>query len=43
MEGVSQFSLLMKCDNLSWQALKAALELPKGSQSDGFVSNEVES
>ena len=40
MQGVSQFPVRIKCANLSWHTLKAALELPEGSQPAGFVSNE---
>ena len=40
MQGVSQFPVRIKCATLTWQTLKAALENPQASQSDGFVSNE---
>ncbi|NET39075.1 MAG: SUF system NifU family Fe-S cluster assembly protein [Cyanothece sp. SIO1E1] len=40
MQGVSQFPVRIKCANLSWHTLKAALELPQGAQPAGFVSNE---
>jgi nitrogen fixation protein NifU and related proteins len=42
MQGVAQFPVRIKCANLAWHALKAALESSKTSQ-DGFVSNEAES
>lgn len=42
MQGVSQFPVRIKCANLTWHALKAALESPNGSQLDGFISNEKE-
>lgn len=42
MQGVSQFPVRIKCANLTWHALKAALESPSGSQLDGFISNEKE-
>lgn len=40
MQGVSQFPVRIKCANLSWHTLKAALEVPNGAQPAGFVSNE---
>lgn len=40
MQGVSQFPVRIKCANLSWHTLKAALELNNGAQAAGFVSNE---
>ena len=40
MQGVSQFPVRIKCANLTWHTLKAALEASNGSQRDGFVSNE---
>lgn len=42
MQGVSQFPVRIKCANLTWHALKVALELPNGHQPDGFISNEKE-
>ncbi|MCL1473608.1 Fe-S cluster assembly sulfur transfer protein SufU [Argonema antarcticum] len=42
MQGVSQFPVRIKCANLTWHALKAALESSNGSQLDGFISNEKE-
>ena len=41
MQGVSQFPVRIKCANLTWHTLKAALEA-NTTQSDGFVSNESE-
>ncbi|NJN57922.1 MAG: SUF system NifU family Fe-S cluster assembly protein [Leptolyngbyaceae cyanobacterium SL_5_9] len=40
MQGVSQFPVRIKCANLSWHTLKAALELAKSAEPAGFVSNE---
>ncbi|MEB3336683.1 MAG: SUF system NifU family Fe-S cluster assembly protein [Leptolyngbyaceae bacterium] len=40
--GVAQFPVRIKCANLTWHTLKAALESP-GTVSNGFVSNETES
>ncbi|HEY9623597.1 MAG TPA: SUF system NifU family Fe-S cluster assembly protein [Crinalium sp.] len=40
MQGVSQFPVRIKCANLSWHTLKAALELSKDAQIPEFVSNE---
>lgn len=40
MQGVSQFPVRIKCANLSWHTLKAALELANEVQPAGFVSNE---
>ena len=42
MQGVSQFPVRIKCANLTWHALKAALESSNASQLDGFISNEKE-
>jgi nitrogen fixation protein NifU and related proteins len=40
MQGVAQFPVRIKCANLSWHTLKAALESSQGAQPAGFVSNE---
>ncbi|NJO66258.1 MAG: SUF system NifU family Fe-S cluster assembly protein [Leptolyngbyaceae cyanobacterium RM1_405_57] len=40
MRGVAQFPVRIKCANLSWHTVKAALELTKDVQPAGFVSNE---
>ena len=40
MQGVSQFPVRIKCANLGWHTLKAALELSQNAQPAGFVSNE---
>ncbi|PSB15364.1 SUF system NifU family Fe-S cluster assembly protein [filamentous cyanobacterium CCP1] len=40
MQGVAQFPVRIKCANLSWHTLKAALELQQGVKPAGFVSNE---
>lgn len=40
MQGVAQFPVRIKCANLTWHTLKAALESPNGEQQNGFVSNE---
>lgn len=42
MQGVSQFPVRIKCANLSWHTVKAALENTQAVESDGFVSNESE-
>ena len=42
MAGVAQFPVRIKCANLTWHTLKAALESPNDSQGDGFISNENE-
>ena len=42
MQGVAQFPVRIKCANLTWHALKAALRSPDGTQSNGFISNEKE-
>jgi len=42
MQGVSQFPVRIKCANLTWHTLKAALEFSNGTQADGFVTNEKE-
>lgn len=41
MQGVSQFPVRIKCANLTWHTLKAALE-SSTTQPDEFVSNEDE-
>jgi len=40
MQGVSQFPVRIKCANLTWHALRAALESVPDAQENGFVSNE---
>lgn len=40
MQGVSQFPVRIKCATLTWQTLKAALELPEATQLNSFISNE---
>ncbi|MES1022335.1 Fe-S cluster assembly sulfur transfer protein SufU [Gloeocapsa sp. BRSZ] len=40
MQGVSQFPVRIKCANLTWHTLKAALESTHNTASAGFVSNE---
>jgi nitrogen fixation NifU-like protein len=40
MQGVAQFPVRIKCANLSWHTLKAALESANTNPSAGFVSNE---
>lgn len=42
MAGVAQFPVRIKCANLTWHTLKAALESSNGHRPDGFVSNENE-
>ena len=42
MAGVAQFPVRIKCANLTWHTLKAALESPNAAQPDKFVSNENE-
>lgn len=42
MAGVAQFPVRIKCANLTWHTLKAALESPNGAQPERFVSNESE-
>lgn len=41
MQGVAQFPVRIKCANLTWHTLKAALEAAQ-SREDEFVSNENE-
>lgn len=40
MQGVAQFPVRIKCANLSWHTLKAAIENVAEAQPAGFVSNE---
>ncbi|MDX2099072.1 MAG: SUF system NifU family Fe-S cluster assembly protein [Leptolyngbyaceae cyanobacterium bins.59] len=41
MQGVSQFPVRIKCANLTWHTLRAALESKNGANAgSGFVSNE---
>ena len=40
MRGVAQFPVRIKCANLSWHTLKAALEAVQGSEPIDVVSNE---
>lgn len=40
MQGVAQFPVRIKCANLGWHTLKAALELASDAQPAGFISNE---
>lgn len=40
MQGVAQFPVRIKCANLTWHALKAALQSANSKQPDEFVSNE---
>ncbi|WP_228054753.1 Fe-S cluster assembly sulfur transfer protein SufU [Gloeocapsopsis crepidinum] len=40
MQGVSQFPVRIKCANLTWHTLKAALESTHDLANTGFVSNE---
>jgi len=40
MQGVAQFPVRIKCANLTWHTLKAALEAPTTAALDQFVSNE---
>lgn len=42
MAGVAQFPVRIKCANLTWHTLKAALESSQDLKTDGFVSNENE-
>ena len=42
MAGVAQFPVRIKCANLTWHTLKAALESPTSSNATGFISNEKE-
>ena len=40
MQGVAQFPVRIKCANLSWHTLKAAIEMSQNAEPAGFVSNE---
>ncbi|HEY9699390.1 MAG TPA: SUF system NifU family Fe-S cluster assembly protein [Trichocoleus sp.] len=40
MQGVAQFPVRIKCANLSWHTLKAAIEMPGKAEPAGFISNE---
>jgi nitrogen fixation NifU-like protein len=42
MAGVAQFPVRIKCANLTWHTLKAALESPTSSNATEFISNEKE-
>lgn len=42
MQGVAQFPVRIKCANLTWHALKAALQSSGDAESNGFISNEKE-
>ncbi len=42
MAGVAQFPVRIKCANLTWHTLKAALESPNSLDAAGFISNEKE-
>jgi len=42
MQGVAQFPVRIKCANLTWHTLKAALEASNVPQAAEFVSNESE-
>lgn len=42
MQGVSQFPVRIKCANLTWHTLKAALESPHSAGEQGFISNEAQ-
>lgn len=42
MQGVAQFPVRIKCANLSWHTVKAAIENAQAVESNGFVSNESE-
>lgn len=42
MQGVSQFPVRIKCANLTWHTLKAALEASQNASGEGFISNEKE-
>lgn len=42
MQGVAQFPVRIKCANLGWHTLRAALEAAETADSSAFVSNENE-
>jgi len=42
MQGVAQFPVRIKCANLTWHALKAALQSADNAELNGFISNEKE-
>ena len=42
MAGVAQFPVRIKCANLTWHTLKAALESPTSPNATEFISNEKE-
>ena len=42
MAGVAQFPVRIKCANLTWHTLKAALESTNEQVPEGFISNENE-
>lgn len=42
MAGVAQFPVRIKCANLTWHTLKAALESSDSAQMSEFISNEQE-
>ncbi len=42
MAGVAQFPVRIKCANLTWHTLKAALESTNSAAVHGFVSNETQ-
>ncbi|NJO40824.1 MAG: SUF system NifU family Fe-S cluster assembly protein [Cyanobacteria bacterium CRU_2_1] len=42
MQGVAQFPVRIKCANLSWHTLKAAVEQSREAELAGYVSNEAE-
>jgi nitrogen fixation NifU-like protein len=41
MQGVAQFPVRIKCANLTWHALRAALEAPQSSTAENPVSTEA--
>lgn len=43
MKGVAQFPVRIKCANLGWHTLKAALQMTGEAKLADFVSNETES
>ncbi len=43
MQGVSQFPVRIKCANLGWHTLKAALQMSGEAKIADFISNEGES